>query len=69
MVKLSLLKVECMKNVKAEIVISTPDLRSDLPFFSNVLEMQLESIFPADDPAVAVFSGHGLRIRLERGSE
>lgn len=63
------MKVECMKNVKAEIVISTPDLRSDLPFFSNVLEMQLESIFPADDPAVAVFSGHGLRIRLERGSE
>ena len=25
-------------------------------------------IFPADDPSVAVLSGHGLRIRLERGA-
>ena len=28
--------------------------------------MRMESIFPADDPSIAVFSGHGLRIRIER---
>jgi quercetin dioxygenase-like cupin family protein len=56
-----------MKNTKAEFILSTPELRDDLPFFSKTLGMRLESIFPADDPAVAVFSGHGLRVRLERG--
>ena len=58
-----------MINIKAEFILSTPELRDDLPFFSKILGMRLESIFPADDPAVAVFSGHGLRIRLEQGYE
>lgn len=26
----------------------------------------MDSIYPADDPSVAVFSGHGVRVRLER---
>ena len=30
--------------------------------------MRLDSIYPADDPQVAVFSGHGLRLRLETGA-
>ena len=30
---------------------------------------RLKTIFPADNPAVAVVTGHGLRIRLERGAE
>ncbi len=25
-------------------------------------------IYPADDPEVAVLSGHGLRIRIEKGA-
>ena len=29
--------------------------------------MRLDMIFPADDPSVAVFSGHGLRLRIEKG--
>ena len=26
----------------------------------------MESIFPADDPSVAVFSGHNMTVRIER---
>lgn len=50
----------------AEAVLPTRDLRGDLPFFSR-LGFRLDLIWPADDPAVAVMSGHGLRLRLERG--
>ena len=44
------------------------DLHEDLSFFGATLGFRLDSIFPADDPAVAVMSGHGLRLRLERGA-
>ena len=26
----------------------------------------MESIYPADDPSVAVFLGHGMRVRVEK---
>ena len=45
----------------AQVVIPTLSLGDDIPFFSNVLKMRMESIYPAYDPAVAVFSGHGIR--------
>ena len=51
----------------AEVCLPTADLTGDLGFFGRVLGMRMLSIFPADDPAVAVFAGHGLRLRLERG--
>lgn len=54
--------------VGAEIRLPTKDLRDDLPFFLETLGFRLDMIFPADDPAVAVISGHGMRIRLERGA-
>jgi quercetin dioxygenase-like cupin family protein len=54
--------------VQAEFRLPTEDLKKDLPFFSKTLGFRLDTIFPADDPAVAVMSGHGLRIRLERGA-
>ncbi len=53
--------------IRAEVLLPTTDLRADLEFFGKVLGMQLDSIYPADDPAVAVFSGHGLRLRLDQG--
>ncbi len=53
--------------VRAEVRLSTTDLRADLPFFGRTLGMRLDMIYPADDPAVAVLSGHGLRLRLEQG--
>lgn len=54
--------------IRAEALLATTDLRADLPFFTKVLGMRLDSIYPADDPAVAVFSGHGLRVRLQQGA-
>jgi len=53
---------------QAEIRISTPDVRDDLPFFTDTLGFQLESIFPADNPSVVVLSGHGVRLRIEKGA-
>ena len=52
----------------AEFRLPSRDLHADLSFFGKVLGFRLDSIFPADDPAVAVMSGHGLCLRLERGS-
>ncbi len=52
----------------AEIRLPTDDLNKDLPFFQDVLGFKLDKIFPADDPAVAILSGHGLRLQLQRGA-
>ena len=54
--------------IRAEIRLPTAELRDDLPFFTKVLKMRLDSIYPADSPEVAVFSGHGLRVRVEKGA-
>jgi quercetin dioxygenase-like cupin family protein len=54
-----------MPETRAESVVPTRDLRGDLPFFTKVLGMRLDMIYPADNPAVAVFTGHGLRVRLD----
>ncbi|MEM6635487.1 MAG: cupin domain-containing protein [Pseudomonadota bacterium] len=56
-----------MQNIRAEVRLPTKDVRDDIPFFTKRLGMRLEKIFPADDPEVAVFSGHGLRISVEKG--
>jgi quercetin dioxygenase-like cupin family protein len=53
---------------RAEIRLPTDDLRADLPFYTRVLGLRLDMIYPADDPSVAVLSGHGLRIRIEKGA-
>ena len=53
---------------RAELLLPSLDLHADLAFFRERLGFRLESIFPADDPAQAVLSGHGVRIRLERGA-
>ncbi len=54
--------------IQAEIRLPTQELRDDLPFYTKVLGMRLDMIFPADNPRVAVLSGHGLRIRIEKGA-
>lgn len=56
-----------MTVIEAEIAVPTQDLRADLPFFTKVVGMRLEQIWPADNPAYAVVAGHGLRLRLEAG--
>ena len=49
-----------------ELYLPANDLKTEMPFFIKALGFQLDEIFPADDPAVAVLSGHGIRIRLDR---
>ena len=52
--------------IKAEFLLPTKELRKDIPFFMNTLKMQMDMIYPADNPTVAVFSGHGIRIRIDK---
>jgi mannose-6-phosphate isomerase-like protein (cupin superfamily) len=49
----------------AEIVLPCPELAAMLGFLTG-LGFRVETIFPADSPAVAVVAGHGLRLRLAR---
>jgi len=58
-----------MSEIRAEVVLPTTSLRQDLAFFTGVLGMRLDMIRPADNPAVAVLSGHGLRLRLDTAAE
>jgi len=53
---------------RAEIRLPTQELRDDLPFYTKRLGFRLDSIYPADNPEVAVLSGHGLRLRLQKGA-
>ena len=55
-----------MSDTKAEIRLPTQELRDDIPFFTQKLGMRLDMIYPADDPRIAVFTGHGLRLRVEK---
>lgn len=57
-----------MTETRAEIRLPTHELRDDLPFYTRVLKMRLDMIYPADNPEVAVLSGHGLRLRIEKGA-
>jgi len=50
----------------AEVVLPGAALGETLAFFDQRLGFRIEAIFPADSPAVAVLSGHGVRVRLER---
>lgn len=58
-----------MTEIRAEVLLATADLRKDLPFFTKVLGMRMDMIYPADNPSVAVFSGHGLRVRLDQSAD
>jgi len=53
----------------AEIVLPAPQLHATVAFFTEQLGFVVDAIIPADDPAIAVISGHGVRLRLERDRE
>lgn len=57
-----------MSDTIAEMRLPTDELRDDIPFYTGTLGMRMDMIFPADYPQVAVFSGHGLRLRIEKGA-
>jgi quercetin dioxygenase-like cupin family protein len=52
----------------AEFRLPSKDVREDLPFYTKTLGFRLDMIYPADDPAVAVLSGYGVRLRIEKGA-
>ena len=54
-----------MTKTKAEIRLPTKAVQNDIPFYTKVLGMRMDTIYPADDPKVAVFSGHGLRLCID----
>jgi quercetin dioxygenase-like cupin family protein len=53
----------------AEVVLPCDELVPTLSFFTDRLGFRIDSVRPADNPTVAVLSGHGIRIRLVRGLE
>ena len=44
-------------------------VKKDIPFFTNTLKMKMDMIYPADNPTVAVFSGHGIRVRIDKDAD
>lgn len=56
------------QEIRAEIRIPTDNLSKDIPFFTKTLKMRMDMIYPADNPQIAVFSGHGIRLRVEKGA-
>ena len=54
-----------MSKTIAEALLPTRALSEDIPFYTKVLGLRMDMIYPADDPQVAVFSGHGLRVRID----
>ncbi|MDQ3464030.1 MAG: cupin domain-containing protein [Actinomycetota bacterium] len=50
----------------AEVVLPCDEIEPSVDFFTERLGFGLDMIMPADDPAVAVLSGYGVRIRLVR---
>lgn len=53
----------------AEVLLPCRELDPTIEFLIDRLGFRLDVIFPADDPGVACLSGHGLRLRLERGAD
>ncbi len=53
--------------LSAVIVLPCSDIEAALSFYIERLGFRVDTVFPADAPAVAVVSGHGVRLRLERG--
>jgi len=52
----------------AQVLMSCATLEPTLSFFTGRLGFRLDAIYPADDPATAEISGHGLNVRLMRGA-
>ena len=63
----AMIAIEKQQITGAEVVLPCTELETTLAFFRDRLGFQLQAIFPADAPAVAVLAAHGLRLRLERG--
>lgn len=52
----------------AEVVFPCEELDATVAFFVERLGFRIDTVMPADHPLAVVVSGHGLRIRLQRGA-
>lgn len=52
----------------AQVVLPCAELDPALDFFTERLGFRVDAIYPADNPSVAVVSGYGVRLQLERGA-
>ncbi len=59
---------QAKSDIQAQVVLPSSDLSADMDFFTD-LGFRLETIFPSDNPQVAVMNGHGMSIRLDRQSK
>ncbi|MGI9645265.1 MAG: hypothetical protein ACR2O6_08160, partial [Ilumatobacteraceae bacterium] len=50
----------------AAVVLATRDLDAEVQFLTEEAGFRLDAVFPADDPAIAILSGGGLRVRITR---
>ena len=53
---------------RAQVVLPCEHLEETLEFFTDRLAFRVDAIYPAEDPSVAVISGHGIRVELNRGA-
>lgn len=52
----------------AQLVVPAPDLDAMVTFFVE-LGFAVDEVFPADDPATVIMSGHGMCLRLDRDTD
>lgn len=52
-----------------EITLPCPDLAEAVEFFTTRLGFRIEMVMPADRPAIASVSGHGMKIRLSAAAD
>ena len=53
----------------AQVVVPCSDLQAAMDYFVERLGFRVDVIFPADAPATAVISGHGMTLRLETSKD
>ncbi len=52
---------------QAQVLLPSENLAEDIDCFTN-LGFRLNQIFPSEDPSVAIMSGHGIHVRLDRSA-
>ncbi len=57
-----------MDHNQAQIILPSTDLNAEMSYFERI-GFRLDNIFPDDDPEVAVMSGFGIQIRIDKSSK
>jgi quercetin dioxygenase-like cupin family protein len=56
-----------INSAQAEVLQPSKNINEDVDFFSNI-GFKLDTIYPADNPAVASLSGYGINIKLDKNT-